>query len=322
MWGRELLDLPLSGVQDDNPGRLPLSFIFCVEHKYYYHYDDLVVPGIRRKTDLTLQEFLTAWFFLVSGVPQSGTLSDQYDFYLAQLRCDNEDIIHLYYDVESKKGITFTQPVKNKVPDGWTYIIRPPFPIVDLPGNLLLEIKRRKEDDKKITAPQLPKLGSEGIKVWAYPQNSDLADRRLIVCANKLRYSGVADEELRRYVLGRDLAPSTKPVDPFQDYKTSPEKAREFQAIVDKATAHLSESLKGAVKHILETEHPLACRQGPSGAGKTTVAAPLAQICHEAHKKPIMGCQAIAPTDHLAGVIDKNIPQMATCLPFNWSSRG
>lgn len=128
----------------------------------------------------TLQEPLTAWFFLVPGSSKSEVVSGQYDSYFVQLQCDSEDLIHLCYDVGSKGVISFTQPVNNKVLDGWTYKIRPPLPFVDLPGNLLFEVKRRKGDTEEITAPKLPKLGSEGIQVWAYPQSSDLAGRRLV----------------------------------------------------------------------------------------------------------------------------------------------
>ena len=163
------------------------------------------------------------------------------------MQCDNESLIRLCYDVGSKGIISFTQPVNDLVPLGWNDRIRPPVPLNDLLGNPAFEIRRRKGDTRKITAPKYPKLDSKRIQIWDYPQVTDLASRRLIVCANKIRCLEDVANELRRYVLARVLAPPSKPNDLFELYRT-PEKAAEFQLIIERVTANLSKAQKRAVQ--------------------------------------------------------------------------
>lgn len=99
----------------------------------------------------------------------------------------------------------------------WNYRIRPLTPLPDLPGNLLFEICRRKGDTLKIDAPKYPKHHSKGIKTWAYPQTSGLSGRHLVICVNKVRYLDPVTDEMRRYVLARNLAPPSKPNDIFNE---------------------------------------------------------------------------------------------------------
>lgn len=99
-------------------------------------------------------------------------------------------------------------------------------------------------------------------EIWAYPNASDLAPRRLVNCANLITSLGANADELRRYICALNLREKETSQDLFTDLSKHP--------VISEILAKLSPSQLGAFHHIKDSKHNIVLIQGPSGTGKTT----------------------------------------------------
>lgn len=110
--------------------------------------------------------------------------------YLAFVQRDNEEIIRDALTVGGSIEFLFDAPKENAVPVGWKYTIRPPVALYTYPGNRVIQICRRKGDERDLVVSSSPSPAMGTIPVWLHPQTSDLSPRRLVKCANEIKDAG------------------------------------------------------------------------------------------------------------------------------------
>lgn len=148
-------------------------------------------------TKRALQCPMTASFVAMPGKTSPGGRPIRY---LAFVQCDNEDIIRNASTVGESGELLFDAPKENAVPLDWKYTIRPPIALYTYPGNLVLQIRRRKGDKRDL------------IPVWLHPQTSDLSPRRLVKGANEIKNAGFdSGDKMRRYIEANNLAETENP---------------------------------------------------------------------------------------------------------------
>ena len=75
--------------------------------------------------------------------------------YLAFVECDKDNMMRDVYLVGESGTICFEQPQRDVQPSGWQYTIKPPIPRYAYLGNLVIQIKRVRGDNRKLTvSPQ------------------------------------------------------------------------------------------------------------------------------------------------------------------------
>ena len=92
--------------------------------------------------------------------------------------------------------VVFSEP-EGVEPKGWKAEIKPPLPNVEHCGNLILQARRPRGDDRQIPTERIPSPRMEMGDVWSFPETTDLAPRRPINCANIIVERGV--EDIQRY---------------------------------------------------------------------------------------------------------------------------
>ena len=102
-------------------------------------------------TKRALDSPMTAAFVAMPGKSSAGGRPLRY---IAFVQCDNEDVIRDELTVGETGELLFDPPKENAVPIGWKYTIRPPVAMYSYPGNLVLQIHRRKGDERDLmTSP-------------------------------------------------------------------------------------------------------------------------------------------------------------------------
>ncbi|KAL8672443.1 MAG: hypothetical protein Q9168_003090 [Polycauliona sp. 1 TL-2023] len=185
-------------------------------------------------------------------------------------------------------------------PVGWEYQVMPSLPILGYKGNLLMEIRRPKGDTRHIEARTFGSLDMIEQDIYAIPEMTDTAVRRLINCANKVAEldpeegSSVAD--MHRFLLARDLRPNP-PTDLLVGLN-----AQQQQYKVVRVVERMTPTQKRAWDHIRVSPHQVVLLQGPRGTGKTTFNAMVCEIL-EICGMPYQGAAASnAGTDALATI--------------------
>jgi len=139
-----------------------------------------------------------------------------------------------------------------------------------------MQINRRKDDNRLLPVSRIPKPELPVQEIWAYPNASDLAARRLITCANKVTADPAPHaNDIRRYAQALDLSQNERNHGILSDLADSQQQS------VQKLLDQLSPSQMRAYDHIKDTYHRVVLIQGPSGTGKTTLIVKLLQICWE-----------------------------------------
>ena len=249
-----------------------------------------------------LEYAMSASFVVMPGSRQtdSGLPID----YLAFVQCESEELIRDIYPVSGTGVLCLEKPEPNTQPSGWNYTIRPPLPIFEYDGNLVFQIKRSANDDRIIPVSAKPHVGMTQRDIWAFPDTSDLALRRLINCADLIKSLGDDATELRRYVCARDLREKPKAITPFANI------TEEQEDIVNRLLGRLSRSQQGAFERIHESHHDIVFIQGPPGTGKTTFIVQLLQTLWHCGYSWIACAPSNSATDHLATVLEKPCPEM------------
>ena len=225
-------------------------------------------------------------------------------YYLAFVQCDSAELIRDVYSVGESGTFCFEQPLHNAQPSGWQYTIKPPIPRYDYPGNLVMQITRAGDDYRELIVSPEPKPFMNQQGVWAYPDASDLAPRRLIDCANLITSLGTDADELRRYVCALDLHEKEKTHGLFSDMTESQTKH------VNELLSNLSPSQLGAFEHIKQSKHDIVLIQGPPGTGKTMFIVTFLQILWRLNHSWIACAPSNSATDHLATVLQQKCPEM------------
>ncbi|KAL8776146.1 MAG: hypothetical protein Q9213_008375 [Squamulea squamosa] len=130
-----------------------------------------------------------------SVVALKSVLACQLPRHLAFVRCDNEELMKSAYKEGSIGALCFEKPSADaaQTPSGWHYRIWPALPQYEYPGNLVLEVNRPIDDKRVIVTDRKPSPSMAETQVWAFPETSDLAVRRLINCVNEVVKLDLAD---------------------------------------------------------------------------------------------------------------------------------
>ncbi|KAI4253907.1 MAG: hypothetical protein LQ352_003415, partial [Teloschistes flavicans] len=259
--------------------------------------------------------------FIALDVPKDGLPQ----YYLALVQCNDELLIRKVYNVGDRGVLAWEEPYQgSEVPSGWSYTVKPPLPVADCPGNLVLLIKRRKEVTFAIPFSRMPHLNMEQQKVWAYPEVSDASPRRLVACTKLIaeKISGPAAQELKRYLLAKDL----RERDPSSEM--AQRAARIFPSRTDTNVSQkvkevfqqFSESQGMAYDHLVDMApaHAVILIQGPPGTSKTKFLSILFQIAWHTNSDGIGGASSNAGTDHLATTNNKTSPEMGSMRYHTW----
>ena len=78
---------------------------------------------------------MTASFVILPGTQK--TEDGLPKSYLAFVQCESEELIRDIYPVSLTGTFCFEQPPANSQPSGWHYVIKPPLPSFEYPGNLV-----------------------------------------------------------------------------------------------------------------------------------------------------------------------------------------
>ncbi|KAL8772460.1 MAG: hypothetical protein Q9209_002412 [Squamulea sp. 1 TL-2023] len=120
------------------------------------------------------------------------------------------------------------------------------------------------EEKRAIVTDRKPSLNMEETQVWAFPETSDLAVRRLINCVNEVATLHPADYsvgELQWFLKALDLE-ERGPITSFDNL--TPEQELAIARVVDT----MSDTQKAALEHIKTSRHLIILLQGPPGTGE------------------------------------------------------
>ena len=244
---------------------------------------------------------MTASFVILPG---RRAVNDLPVHYLAFVQCDSEELIRQLYPVGESGTFCFDEPAPNLKPVGWQYTIKPPIPNFQYPGNLIFQLKRRRGDQRKVPVSPFPQPDMPQQEIWAFPNASDLAPRRLVNCANLTKQLGPDADEMRRYICALDLREKERGHGLFDNLSESQTQ------VINKLLSQLSPSQLGAFEHVKHTKHDVVLIQGPPGTGKTTFIVTLLQILFHLNHKWIACAPSNSATDHLATVLEQKCPEM------------
>lgn len=249
----------------------------------------------------SLETSMTASFVILPGCRTVDGLPTQY---LAFAQCDSEEMIRQLYLVGESGTFCFDEPAPDLKPVGWQYTIKPPIPNFQYPGNLIFQLKRPRGDQRKVPVSPFPQLVMKQQEIWAFPDTSDLAPRRLVNCANLTKQLGADANEMRRYICAQDLREKERSHGLFDNLSESQTQ------VVNKLLSQLSPSQLGAFEHVKQTKHDVVLIQGPPGTGKTTFIVTLLQILFHLNHSWIACAPSNSATDHLATVLEHKCPEM------------
>ena len=180
--------------------------------------------------------------------------------YLAFVQCDNQEHLREFYNEGDVGQMIFELPDdKDFEPVGWRFIVRPAVPNCEAPGNLTLQVRRRKGDDFEVPTESHPHPAMMSMDVYLWPTVSDVSPRRLVNAANLIRQPNPEIKELQRFVQALDLSEDCDYVSPFAKHQAFNDK--ETEAILEP----LSVSQRAAFFHIVNSKHRIVLIQGPPG---------------------------------------------------------
>lgn len=249
--------------------------------------------------------------------------------YLAFVQCDNEGLRRKFFDVGQCGTVAFERLDfhRGTIRTGWRYIVRPPFLGADYSDNVILQLKRPKDDTRDIIDCLAPSPDMPQIQVWAFPDIPH--PRRLVGCAKLLTtLEGSEADEMRRYICALDLSESKAKLNlfpPQHRVREMPTTFAKFLTLtarllswtgwpifnpsdVDKFLQQLSGSQLNAYDHLVDSRHPVVLYQGPPGTGKTTFVSTILAIASSLNIPWIACAPSNAATDHLATVMEKKCP--------------
>ena len=180
----------------------------------------------------------------------------------------------------------------------------PPIPRYTYPGNLIMQIKRAKGDVRELPVSVQPEPIMTQQAVWAFPDSSELAPKRLVNCANIIKDLRAEADRFRRYVCALDLRENESNHGIFSDLTDDQEEA------VNALLSQLSPSQLGAFDFIKHTKHDAVFIQGPPGTGKTTFIVTFLQILWELNVPWIACAPSNSATDHMATVLQQKCPEV------------
>ena len=205
--------------------------------------------------------------------------------YLALIQCDDELLIREVCNVGDRGTLSWSEPYAGtEDPEDWAYIVKPSLPYADCPGNLVLQIKRPKNDESAIPYSRRPHKEMETETVWACPSVSDASPRRLVACAKLIAEEiiGPTANELRRYAQALDLkvrnpeSQSAKRAAKIFPRRDDPDVSDEIKALFHQFSAAQTEAYDYVVE--MAHKHSIVLLQGPPGTGKTAFISILLQI--------------------------------------------
>jgi len=192
---------------------------------------------------------------------------DQTLAYLAFAQYDDKELSRQVFRVGSLGIMSFEKLESHYQPTSWRYTIKSPTPQYECPGNLLFLVRRAKEDARDIFNNGMPKRAIKEMPVWAFPNASDLAPRRLVNAANNIKAKGSEAHSLRQLICGNDLSPQASHglLSDEQFERWSEEDAERVHSLL----SELSPSQLRAFDEMRYSQYPLVFVQGPFGTGKT-----------------------------------------------------
>ena len=259
-----------SSDRDTFPRRFTKTFRDINHHRLTHGYGVVrdFTPQLKHALS-SLETSMTASFVILPGCRTVDGLSTQY---LAFAQCDSEEMIRQLYLVGESGTFCFDEPAPDLKPVGWQYTIKPPIPNFQYPGNFIFQLKRPRGDQRKVPVSPFPQLVMEQQEIWAFPDTSDLAPRRLVNCANLTKQLGADANEMRRYICAQDLREKERSHGLFDNLSESQTQ------VVNKLLSQLSPFQSGAFEYVKQTKHDVVLIQGPPGTSKTTFIVTLLQI--------------------------------------------
>ncbi|KAG7004580.1 hypothetical protein G7Y79_00024g055300 [Physcia stellaris] len=192
---------------------------------------------------------------------------------------------------------------KDFKPVGWRFIVRPALPNCEAPGNLTIQVRRRKGDDFEVPTESHPHPAMMSMDVYLWPTVSDVSPRRLVNAANLIRQPNPEIKELQRFVEALDLSEDCDYVSPFAKHQAINDE--ETEAILQP----LSVSQRDAFFHIVNSKHRIVLIQGPPGTGKTELATKVTKILNKL-RETCLGCgPSNVATDNLASGCNEAYPE-------------
>jgi len=235
-------------------------------------------------------------------------VNDQTLAYLAFAQYDDKELIRQVFRVGSSGIMSLEKLESHYQPTSWRYTINPPTPQYECPGNLLFLVRRAKEDTRDIFNNGMPKRAMEEMPVWAFPNASDLAPRRLVNAANNIKAKGSEADSLRQLICGNDFSPQASH-GLFTDEQFL-RLSREDAGRVHSMLSELSPSQLQAFDQMRHSPYPLVFVQGPFGTGKTKFISTVLQIA-TIIRLSWMGCAPSNPVvDLLATEMERACPEM------------
>ncbi len=177
-----------------------------------------------------------------------------------------------------------------------------------------MQITRRKDDNRLLPVSKIPKPDMPVQEMWAYPNASDLASRRLITCANKITADKEHAEDIRCYAQALDLSQHERNHGILSDLTDSQQQS------VEKLLAQLSPSQMQAYNYIKETHHRVVLIQGPPGTGKTTLIVKLLQVLWELNQSSIVAAGSNPAVDQVVTSLEENCPEMSAILFYAYDN--
>ncbi|KAL9042205.1 MAG: hypothetical protein Q9180_000765 [Flavoplaca navasiana] len=264
----------------------------------------------------TLQQSMTASFVVFpEEANNAGAEVVLREKYIAFLTCNSEELVKAVYGQGTRGTLCFDKPDPDATtqPQGWSYHILPAIPNFEYNGNLVFLITRPEGDTRKLPCSRAPSMDMIEQNVWAFPETTDLAVRRLINCANKVSEADTSEKsaaEMHRLLMARDLREGI-PTDILANL------TRQQRRAVNKVINTMSETQKQAWEHIQTSPHKIVLLQGPPGTGKTTFIVKVLKICEICNIPYTAGGASNVSTDVIASRIYNEAPYSGVIRPHS-----
>lgn len=247
--------------------------------------------------------------FEVPGGPRRNNMPCQY---LAFMDVEDLEISSQGLQIGKTLQVAWADPdsrgVTSSSPTLWNARVLPPLPDSAAPGNLLLLIKRPRQNTEELTVNQeiSNEMTAEEKPLWLVPSDSALSARRLVNALNIL-HDGKSDKHkvLRRILRATDFS-RIKLGSSLSGSESYPNHAREIESL----QTSLSASQKAVWDQIPNSTNFIEFITGPFGTGKTTFIVYLTRCLTILGKKVLLCCSSNAAVDILAKKLNDAAPEL------------